>query len=78
MPLAYAEVWFPQARQADAVEVLHEKQVDTELLKRMSAKANAIEPAFNVYRTEAGGKEMTDSEVRKVLKESYSGLRRAV
>ena len=56
-----------------------EKQVDPELLKKMVAKGNAIEQAFNVFRTKVDGKEMTDSEVRKVLKDSNdSSQRRAV
>lgn len=53
-----------------------EKQVDPELLKQMTAKANAIEKAFNIYRAKVDGKEMTDSEVRKVLKESKDSARR--
>jgi peptidyl-dipeptidase A len=62
------------------IEVLHlqylEKQVDPGLLQKMTAKANAVEKAFNVYRASVGGKEMTDSEVRKVLKESKSSAER--
>src|ERR1041385_2138586 len=42
----------------------------------MNAKANAVEQAFNAYRAKVGGKEMTDSEVRKVLKESRDPARR--
>src|SRR5260370_37363627 len=42
----------------------------------MTAKANAIEKAFNVYRAKVDGKEMADSEVRKVLKESDDPARR--
>src|SRR5262249_48653243 len=41
-----------------------EKQVDPALLKKIVAKANAVEKAFNVYRAKVDGKEMTDSEVR--------------
>jgi peptidyl-dipeptidase A len=63
-----------------AVEVLYltylEKQVDKELLKKMVAKANAVEKAFNNFRAKVDGKEMTDSEVRKVLKESKDSERR--
>jgi peptidyl-dipeptidase A len=56
-----------------------EKQVDPELLRQITAKANAIEKAFNIYRARVDGREMTDSEVRKVLKESRdSAHRRAV
>lgn len=53
-----------------------EKQVDPELLKAMSAKANAVEKAFNVYRAKVGAEEMTDSQVRKVLKESSNSEQR--
>jgi peptidyl-dipeptidase A len=65
------------------IEVLYlqylEKQVDPELLKKMVAKANAIEQSFNVFRAKVEGKELTDSEVRKVLKESTdTAHRRAV
>jgi peptidyl-dipeptidase A len=56
------------------VELLYlaylEKQVDPELLKQITASANAVEKIFNNYRAEVGGKAMTDSEVRKVLKGS--------
>jgi peptidyl-dipeptidase A len=75
-----------QARDIDdpilrrAVEVLYltylEKQVDKDLLKKMVAKANAVEKAFNNFRAKVDGKEMTDSEVRKVLKESKDSERR--
>jgi peptidyl-dipeptidase A len=65
---------------ARQIEVLYlqylEKQVDPALLKRMTAKANAVEKAFNVYRAKVGGKELTDSEVRKVLKESKDSAER--
>ncbi len=58
---------------ARAVQVLYltylEKQVDIDLLKKMVAKGNAVEQAFNVYRAEVEGKKMTDSEVRQVLKD---------
>lgn len=68
---------------ARQVEVLYlayqEKQVDPALLRRMTAKANSIEQAFNGYRAKVDGREMTDSEVRKVLKESSDpALRRKV
>lgn len=65
------------------VEVLYlqylEKQVDPDLLKRMAARSNAVEKAFNVFRAQVDGKALTDSEVRKVLKESKdSALRQRV
>jgi len=62
------------------VEVLYlaylEKQVDPELLRKITAKANAVEKAFNAYRAKVGSTEMTDSEVRKVLKESKDHAQR--
>ncbi|MBI4603795.1 MAG: M2 family metallopeptidase [Planctomycetes bacterium] len=67
-------------RQVDILYLQYlEKQVDPELLQRITAKANAIEKAFNVYRARVGGKEIADSEVRKALKESRDpALRKAV
>jgi len=47
-----------------------EKQIDPALMKRMTAKANTIEKAFNVFRAKVGGKELTDGEVRQVLMKS--------
>ena len=56
-----------------------EKQVDPELLKKITAKANAVEQAFNVYRAKVDGQEIPDSKVRSTLKESAdSELRRKV
>ncbi len=71
------------ATTARAIDVLYllylEKQVNPELLKKITAKANAVEQAFNVYRANVNGKEMTDSEVRKTLKDSKdNALRKAV
>ncbi len=55
------------ARQIDVLYLQYlEKQVDPELLKKITAKANAVEQAFNVFRAKVDGKEMTDSEVRKI------------
>ncbi len=70
----------PLARQIDVLYLLYmEKQVDPELLKQMTAKANLIEKTFNGYRANVNGREITDSEVRKALKESRdSALRKAV
>ena len=64
-------------RQIQLLYLQHlEKQVDPALLQKMTAKANAIEKAFNVYRAKVGDKELTDSEVRKVLKESKDSKER--
>ncbi len=64
-------------RQIELLYLQHlEKQVDPALLRKLTAKANAIEKAFNVYRAKVGGKELTDSEVRKVLKGSKDSKER--
>lgn len=59
---------------ARAIDVLYltylEKQVDPALLKQIVAKSNAVEKAFNVFRAKVDGKEMKDSDVRAVLKNS--------
>lgn len=66
-----------------AVDVVYlaylEKQVDPALLKQMVAKAVAVEKAFNEFRAKVDGKELTDNQVRQVLKSSKnSAQRRAV
>jgi peptidyl-dipeptidase A len=68
---------------ARAIDVIYlaylEKQVDPALLKKMTAKANAVEKAFNVFRARVDGRELSDSQVRHVLKTSHdSEQRRAV
>ena len=52
------------------------KQVAPELLKQIVSRANAIEMRFNVYRAKVGDKELADSEVRRVLKESRESSQR--
>jgi len=65
------------ARQIDVLYRIYlEKQVPPELLNRITAKANEIEQAFNVYRAKLNGKEIPDSEVRKILKESKDSAER--
>ena len=55
------------------------KQLDPELLKQITAKENAVERAFNVYRPEVDGKQLTDNQVREILRESKdSDYRRKV
>lgn len=57
------------ARQVEVLYLMYqEKQVDPGLLRAITAKANAIEKAFNVYRARVGDQELTDGEVRKRLK----------
>ena len=56
-----------------------EKQVAPELLKKITAKSNAVEQAFNVFRAKVDGQEIPDSKVRSTLKESTdSDLRQKV
>jgi peptidyl-dipeptidase A len=65
---------------ARAIDVLYltylEKQVDPALLKKMVEKSNAVEKAFTNFRAKVDGKELTDSEVKRVLKESKDSERR--
>ncbi len=66
-----------------AIQVVYlqylEKQVDKELLQKMVAASNVVEKKFNTFRAKVDDKEMSDSEVRKILKESKdSGRRQAV
>jgi peptidyl-dipeptidase A len=56
-----------------------EKQVAPELLKKITAKSNAVEQSFNVFRAKVDGQEIADSKVRSTLKESNdSELRQKV
>lgn len=68
------------ARQVELLYLMYlEKQVPPDLLKKITAKANAVEQSFNVYRAKVDGQEYPDSRVRAVLKESTdSELRRKV
>ncbi len=55
------------------------KQVDPKLLQKMRVKSNAVERAFNVFRPKVDGHELTDNDVRRVLRQSHdSAERRAV
>ncbi|HET6879965.1 MAG TPA: M2 family metallopeptidase [Pirellulales bacterium] len=49
------------------------KQVAPELLKQIVTRSNAIEMRFNVYRAKVGGRELADSDVRRILHESRDG-----
>jgi peptidyl-dipeptidase A len=68
------------ARQIELLYLAYlEKQVPPELLKKITAKANAVEQSFNVYRAKIDGQEYPDSKVRSTLKESNdSELRKKV
>jgi peptidyl-dipeptidase A len=65
------------ARAIDLIYLAYlEKQVDPELLKKMTALANSIEKKFNTFRATVDGKEFEDKDVRKVLKTSSSSAQR--
>jgi len=65
---------------ARQVEVLYlgylGKQVDPELLKKISAKSNAMERAFNLFRPKVGDRELTDNDVKRILRESTDSAER--
>jgi peptidyl-dipeptidase A len=52
------------------------RQVPPELLKKMSAKSNAVEREFNVYRYDVGGKKVTDNDISRILVESRDSKQR--
>jgi len=51
-------------------------QIEPELIKEMSARSNAVEKAYNVYRAWVGGKDLTENEVGDVLRTSKDSARR--
>ncbi len=52
------------------------RQIDPELIREMTARSNAVEKAYSVYRAKVGGKELTENEVRDVLRTSKDSARR--
>jgi len=65
------------ARQIELLYLQYlEKQVDKDILRQMTAKSNAVEQAFNVFRAKVRGKELTDSQVREVLKKDRDPMYR--
>jgi len=65
------------ARQIDVLYRQYlSRQIDPELLKAMLARSNAIEQAFNVYRAKVGGKELSQNDVRRVLRLSEDSAER--
>ncbi len=53
-----------------------EKQVDPALLKKMVEISNNVDKDFNQFRAKVEGKELTDNEVRQILKTSKNSARR--
>src|SRR5262249_45104719 len=65
------------ARQIDLLYLAYlEKQLDPDLLRQITRKANAVEQQFNVFRAKVDGKELSDSQVRKILKDSADSAQR--
>lgn len=64
-------------RQIDLLYLTYlEKQVELDLLKRISSKETSIEQTFNTFRATIGDQSYADSEVRKVLRESKDSAER--
>jgi len=65
---------------ARQIEVLYlgylSRQIDPELIKQMLARSNVIEQAFNKFRARVDGKELTDNEVRRILRRSKDPAQR--
>ncbi len=65
------------AREIDVLYLEYlEKQVPAELLQKISAKSNAIERAFNVFRPTLDGRELTANDVRRLLTQSRDSAQR--
>ena len=52
------------------------QQIDPALIKAIAARSNAVEKAYGVYRARVGGKQLTENEVREVLRTSSDSARR--
>jgi peptidyl-dipeptidase A len=52
------------------------RQVPPELLKKISAKSNAVEREFNVYRYDVAGKKLTENDIMRILVESRDSNQR--
>jgi len=64
-------------RQVDLLYLQYlEKQLDPELLEKMTALESSVAKTFNNFRARVDGKELADSEVRKILKTSKDPIYR--
>jgi peptidyl-dipeptidase A len=65
---------------ARAIDVIYlaylEKQLDADLLKKMTALSTSVEKKFSTFRAQVDGTEMPDAKVRDVLKTSPNSARR--
>ena len=62
------------------VQLLHlqylEKQANPEILKKIVSISNKVEKNFNTFRANVDGKNLSENEVRAVLKNSTDSIRR--
>jgi len=62
------------------IEILYlqylEKQANPEILKQMVVLSNRLEKNFNGFRAKISNQEMTENEVREILKNSTDSIRR--
>ncbi len=65
---------------ARQIEVLYlqylGQQIDSALIKEMNALSNEVQKAFGVFRAKVDGKELTENDVRDVLRKSTDSARR--
>ncbi len=77
---ALRQIGVSDKRLARQIDMLYHaylgNQVAPSLLNRMTSKANEIEKAFNVFRAKVDGQALSDSLVRKELKDSTDSKRR--
>ncbi len=63
-----------------AIDVIYlaylEKQLEEELLRKMTALGNAVEKKFSMFRANVDGKELSAADVRKILKTSADSKQR--
>jgi peptidyl-dipeptidase A len=52
------------------------QQIDPALIKEMTVRSNAVEKGYNNYRASVDGKDLTENEVRAVLRSSTDSARR--
>jgi peptidyl-dipeptidase A len=65
------------ARQIELIYLsMLNRQIDTELLQRITSKENEVEKAFNIFRGDVDGEKLTDSQVREKLLSSRDSAER--
>ncbi len=65
---------------ARQIEVLYlqylGQQIDPELIKQTASLSNAVQKAYSVFRAKVDGKELTENDVRDVMRKSTDSARR--